>query len=70
MAEKVQCVMCRGLISVRGGDLARFNSHLANDHEVHFLVISQTLFIIVLLFIISIILRYTLTWRCCLRCPR
>eukprot|EP00092_Neocalanus_flemingeri_P039823 GFUD01043369.1.p1 GENE.GFUD01043369.1~~GFUD01043369.1.p1 ORF type:complete len:395 (-),score=87.50 GFUD01043369.1:29-1213(-) len=32
----VTCLLCRGCVSVRKGDKARFRNHMSHDHEVHF----------------------------------
>ena len=32
-AGKVACLLCGGLISVSGGDRARFVDHMSNEHD-------------------------------------
>ena len=32
----VVCLLCRGMISFKAGDKARFESHLQHEHEAYF----------------------------------
>ena len=35
-AGAVVCLLCRGMISFKAGDSARFRSHLQHEHEAYF----------------------------------
>ena len=35
-AGAVVCLLCRGMISFKAGDAARFRSHLQHEHEAYF----------------------------------